>query len=176
MSILGSPRIWAAVISFAAAQPALAAAPASVFPDLHVQRTAPPAPAGSEVIISTYIHNSGGYSGIAEPAGAFTQIDSQVVTCPKSDASCTFTVTANVQATGGANASNEWAICPIVDSTYIDNCPFIGELPADGNYGTGNVLQSISVAPGKHTVSVQVVSYDGATVGYYQIQYSAYKP
>jgi len=176
MSILGSPRIWAAIIGFAAVQPALAAAPASVFPNLHAQHRVLPPQAGSEKIISTFVHNSDDYSGIVDAANTFVQIDSQEVTCPASAGSCTFTVAANVQATGGANAGNEWAILALVDGASIDFGPFQGELLADGNYTTGYELQSVSVAPGKHTLSAQVYSYYGATVGYYQIQYSAYKP
>jgi hypothetical protein len=173
MSILGSPLSWAAIIGLAAAQPALAAAP-SIFSG---HQAAPPAKAaGSLKILDTFMHNSDGASGISEPAGTFVQIDSQNVTCPASAGSCTIVVSADVEASGGANTSNEWAIPVIVDGSYVDSAPYEGELLADGNYSAGSELQSVSVAPGKHTVAVQIVSFYGATVGYYQIQYSVYKP
>ena len=175
MSILGSPRIWAAIVSFVAAQPALAAAPASVFPDLRTPQVVRPLAAGAETIISTFFHNTVN-TGISEAAGTFVQIDSQAVTCPAAPGTCTVTVGANVEASGGANATNEWAICVLVDGVYADSCPYQGELLADGNYSAGYELQSVSVPKGKHTLSVQVFSYSGLTLGYYTIQYSNYKP
>jgi len=174
MRFLTNPGLWAAVIGFAAAQPALAAPPRSIFQGSHAQGAMMPPAAGSERIISTFFHNT--ESGIVETAGAFTTIDSLDVTCPKANASCTVVIAANVQASGGANAGNLWAILPVVDSTYLDNGPVQGELLADATYSTGYELQTISVPPGKHTLSVQVYSYDGLTVGYQQIQYSMYKP
>jgi hypothetical protein len=175
MSILGSPRIWAAVVSFAAAQPALAAVPASVFPDLRAPQVVRPLAAGAETIISTFIHNTLN-TGITESAGTFVQIDSQTLTCPAAPGTCTVSVAANVEASGGANASNNWAICVLVDGVYADSCPYQGELLADSSYSTGYELQSVSVPKGKHTLSVQVFSFDGLTLGYYTIQYSNYKP
>src|ERR1700722_13622751 len=126
--VLLRPLILGAVITFAAAQPVLAAAVAqptlaaaqpSVFQDQGAPL--PPSNPVSEKIISTYVHNSGGPSGIVEAAGAFTQIDDATVSCPTSAKTCTVTVAADVEANGGAHTGNEWAICTVVDGTFVDS-------------------------------------------------------
>jgi hypothetical protein len=172
MRIFRNPRAWVVIIGFALAQQVLAAPP-SVFPP---SQTSPRAETGAVKLTSTVLHNSDGASGITEAAGDFTNLDKQKVSCPKTATSCTVVISMNVQATGGANAGNEWAICTLVDGTYVDSCPYAGELLADGNYGYGYELESVSVAPGTHVVEVQVYSYYGLTVGYWQTQYLVYEP
>ena len=174
MRHLGHPGLWAALLFCAAAQTGLAASPAA-FPGLPSRSTLPPQ-TGSEKILSTFIHNSNGPSGIVESPYTFAQVDTIALDCPATQTSCTFTIAANVQLGGPSQTGNAWAIAVLVDGNYVNGGPFQGELPADGYYATGYELQSASVAPGKHTVSVGVISLLGATVGYYQIEYSAYKP
>jgi hypothetical protein len=132
--------------------------------------------AGAAKLLSTVLHNSGGVSGITEAAGEFTNMDKQKVNCPKTATSCTIVISMNVQANGGENTGNEWAICALVDGAYVDSCPYTGELLPDGNYAYGYELESTSVAPGSHVVEVQVFSYYGLTVGYWQTQYLVYEP
>ena len=173
MRIFRNPRAWVVIIGFALTQQVLAAAPPSVFP--HSQ-TIPMAQTGAVIIKSTFLHNSDGVSGISEAAGIFTNLDSQKVNCPKSEASCTIVISMNVQANGGENTANQWAICALIDGNYVDDCPYAGELPADGTYAYGYELESMSVAPGSLVVEVQVYSFDGLLVGYWQIQYLEYEP
>lgn len=176
MKIRSGLCVSAAWIGFATAHPALAATPtaflSSSFPTL---RALPPA-ANVEKLISTFIHNSDAPSFITDPAQTFVTIDTQKVTCPVSAGSCTIAIAANVQASGGVNAGNAWAIAPEVDGSPVNGGPVQGELLPDGNYATGYEYQSVSVPAGKHQLGVQVYSADGATVGYYQIQYFVYKP
>ena len=146
MSILGSPRIWAAIIGFAAVQPALAAPSASVFPDHRAQRNVLPPQAGTEQIVSTFVHN--GDSDVTEAAGTFQQINSQNLTCPASAGTCTFTIAANVEASGGANASNQWAICSLVDGTYSRFVPLHGRV-AGGRRLRRRILAAERLGPGR---------------------------
>jgi hypothetical protein len=172
MSIIGNPCLWAASIGFAVAQPALAAAPISVFPTLRAP--ALPPVAGSEKVISTFVHNA--YSGVTEAPETVAIIDTQEVTCPATAGTCTVVVLASVEASGGENTGNGWSVLPTADGSQMGGGAWTGELLPDGGYSSGFQYQSMSVPAGKHNLGVQIYSVHGAVMGYYQIQYAVYKP
>ncbi|HTZ71354.1 MAG TPA: hypothetical protein VMB71_11940, partial [Acetobacteraceae bacterium] len=143
-----------AACALALFSPALAASAPSLFvvaPSGHHA----PAALGNEKIISTVFHNDD--SGVSIAAGTFVAIDSDVVNCPKTAGTCTIVIKVNAEMAGSAG-TNQWAVCPTVDSTYADGCPWQGETPADGFWTTGYELQTMSVTPGKHTLGFQLYS------------------
>jgi hypothetical protein len=167
------PLAWAAFFGFAMAQVTFAA-PKSVFPDQSTDGAIPMAPVGSMKIVNTFMHTLD--LDTVEAAETFVEIDSLSVTCPKTQTSCTIVFGMNIQATGGDNANNHWAICAVVDGSLVNGCPWQGELLPDANYGSAFSQQATTVTPGKHALQVQVYSEFGLTVGYVTIQYSVYAP
>jgi hypothetical protein len=106
----------------------------------------------------------------------FTTIDTFTGFCSRSSG-CTFGFESMVQAGNQTRANNRWAICGVVDGTFVNpECPFQGTLPTNRLYQTKNYRGNWQVGPGHHTLSTVVYVDFTATLGEWEADYRVYGP
>ena len=131
------------------------------------------AAATAHKIVSTFVN--WGSSGGAALVPGFNNVDAATSINCANAAGCTITVTSMVQI--APPAGTNWAICPVVDGTYINPpCPFQGHLPNTSSFVTGNGLSNFQVATGAHTVQLQVYVDQASALYNWQVTYTVYKP
>ena len=111
-------------------------------------------------------------SGISLATG-FNNLDAPLtITCPA--AGCTIAADFTVQMSG--TAGELWAVCSLVDSTFMGPaCPYLG--PLAGGYQAGAFSENSGhLTAGAHTVQSQIYTSSGGTLGAWTINYRQYKP
>jgi hypothetical protein len=118
-----------------------------------------------------------GEADVTIPVGTLTAVDSPLkFTCPTGG--CTVTASLNLQLSGGGSG-NAWGMCPELDGNVMPpgSCPFIGDLPADGDYMAGSFRFAQSgLKAGNHTLQSFVAIAEGGFLATYEITYSLYTP
>jgi hypothetical protein len=89
---------------------------------------------------------------------------STTLTCPTSG--CTFGFQDMIQVGQSSAASNHWAICALVDNSFVNPpCPFQGIVPTGGFFAVGNSLQNWHASAGAHKLDVYVYVDAAASLG-----------
>ena len=135
---------------------------------------APKSPAfAKETLMATYVSSGAPYT--VAPFGD-SPIDAvHTVSCPGTSGTCLFQADAWVQI--GQGTFGQVAICLYVDGSQAGTCYYSGEEPQDG--GWVNVSTSVNapgISVGNHTVRTHLQLANGATLGYYNINYKVFKP
>lgn len=117
-----------------------------------------------------------GEADITIPSG-FTNIDSPLgFTCP-GPTTCTVAAEMNVQLGENTISGNGWALLGMLDGSYMDGGPYVGELLTDGRFSAAHWTATLGgVTPGHHTLQSQVYTDDGAFLANYELVYRLYKP
>lgn len=117
-----------------------------------------------------------GEPDITIPAG-FTNIDSPLgFTCP-GPTTCTVAAEMNVQAGNNTLSGNGWALLGMLDGSYMDGGPYVGELLTDSRFSVAHwTVTAGGVTPGHHTLQTQIYTDFGAELANYEIVYRLYKP
>jgi hypothetical protein len=89
---------------------------------------------------------------------------STTLTCPTGG--CTLGFQDMIQVGQSAAASNRWAICVLVDNTFVNPpCPFQGIVPTGSFFAVGNSLQNWHASAGARNVDVYVYVDSAASLG-----------
>ncbi|HEV8340697.1 MAG TPA: hypothetical protein VGR25_13740 [bacterium] len=108
------------------------------------------------------------------PAGFVNILGPFTVRCP-GKTTCTFELQAGGNAIGTTAANNRWGLAPRIDGgTWFW---FIGTLRTDGYYVAGyqNTFQA-GLAPGEHTVHLDIYTDFGGALGLRQLNVRVYNP
>jgi hypothetical protein len=128
------------------------------------------------VLKKTYISSGSPYLSV--PGGTFTTLDpGTTVTCP-GPGTCTLVVDAWATSGENTSAGNQRALVLVVDGAASGfGGPYLGEDAADGSYSSMTDLDApVKIKEGKHTVSIQAISFYGTTIPFYRTIYKIYKP
>ena len=110
------------------------------------------------------------------PSGMVALDSPGTINCPGTAGTCTLEVDQHVQVGGSKVASNQVAICTMVDGALLP-CPILGVVPLSGFWTTPGFVQVRSgLALGPHTVQTFVSTSAEALRGYYSVAYRIYKP
>jgi hypothetical protein len=158
------------------------AADASKSPNTnHTQKSAPPPTTiFNRKLQSTTIVQ--GEADVTLSAETYTAIDSPLkFTCPSGG--CTVSVEVSTQIGGSTETSNLFALCGLLDGTFMpppgnnEGCPYVGETPVDGGYlGETFTFTQNGVKAGNHTLQSEIYSLEGAFLANYSITYRLYTP
>jgi len=118
---------------------------------------------------------SWGNPGGTSLASGFNNIDTAMIINCGNAAGCTVEVDAMVGI--GYTAAGHWAICAVVDGSFLTNPPCWnqGSLNPNG-VTTGNSSQSIAVSTGNHTVQTRVYVDADASLEDWHIDYVLFAP
>jgi hypothetical protein len=128
-------------------------------------------------LVHHILKNMSNTTGTSFTVGAgFTAVDSpNTVLCPGTAGSCLLQAQQWAEV-GGNGSGGRVALCFFVDGNDINGCFFNGEMLADANYTMFSVAQGTTVTHGSHTVQTFVYSDAGGGGGFYNFNYSVYKP
>ncbi len=147
----------------------------------HTQKSAPPPTTiFNRKLQSTTIVQ--GDANLSVAAATYTNIDSPLkFTCPAGG--CTVSVEVNAQMGGSTDVSNLFAVCGLLDGSFMpppgnnEGCPYVGETQVDGGYSVGTfVFTQSGVHAGSHTLQSQVFIGQGGFLANYSITYRLYTP
>jgi hypothetical protein len=124
-------------------------------------------------ILKNMTNNNG--STFTAAAGLNAVDAATTVVCPGTSGTCLLQAQQSAEV-GGNVSGGRVAFCFYVDGVSINACFFDGEMLADANYTMFSVTEGTSVAHGSHTVQTAIYTDGGGIGGFYNFNYSVYKP
>jgi|SRR5579859_1751264 len=127
-----------------------------------------------EVNTSTFYTTGTPYATLV---AGFNNEDSGVqFTCKSGSGTCSLVVNSFATSSGGGVASDDRALCLIVDGNIAGACAYNGYDASDGSYSAISSINVASVSNGVHTAYMSFYSTFGTTMYTYTNQYTIYKP
>ena len=134
-------------------------------------QVAPPALV-NEVIGRTYITTA--TPNITLVAGFNTEDSGISFSCPSG--TCTLVVDSFATSGGNTAASNNRALCLVVDGNIVGACAYDGSDATDDTYSAVNAINTFTVGSGAHSAFMYFYSVDGTTMYTYTNVYRLYRP
>ena len=139
--------------------------------DISSLRLPPPV---NEVSKSTFFTTASPYAVLV--AGFNTEDSGAKFTCTSGSGTCTLVVNSFATSSGGGLASDDRALCLVVDGVIAGACAYNGYDAADGSYSAISSINTTVVSAGVHTAYMTFYTTSGTTMYTYTNQYSIYKP
>src|ERR1019366_5488196 len=128
-------------------------------------------PPVSEMTSSTFYTTGSPYAVLV--AGFNTEDSGVKFTCKSGSGTCSLVVNSFATSSGGGVASDDRALCLIVDGSIAGAC---GYDASDGSYSAISSINVASVTSGVHTAYMSFYTTYGTTMFTYTNVYSIYKP
>jgi len=130
-------------------------------------------PPTKETGVSTFITTNTPYAVLV---GGFNPEDTGVEFNCTSTTTCTLAVNSFATSSGGGLASDDRALCLIVDKAIVGACAYLGYDAADGSYSAVSAINNTTVTPGTHIAWMAFYSTYGTTMYTYTNVYTVTKP
>lgn len=131
-------------------------------------------PPVSEMTSSTFYTTGSPYAVLV--AGFNTEDSGVKFTCKSGSGTCSLVVNSFATSSGGGVASDDRALCLIVDGNIAGACAYNGYDASDGSYSAVSSINVASVTSGVHTAYMSFYTTYGTTMFTYTNVYSIYKP
>ena len=132
-------------------------------------------PPANEINRTNFITTASPYAVLV--AGFNVEDSGATFSCPTSTFNtCTLVVNSFATSSGGGLASDDRALCLVVDGNIAGACAYNGYDAADGSYSAISSVNTTVVTPGTHTAYISFYSTYGTTMYTYTNVYSIYKP